>query len=135
MERGLAVTSKLDELRELGVFVEEIAASQANDYFAALRTQLLTFKTVRKLDASDIEREQVIEWLHLLPVDPAATVIVIWPDRGYGVRLMYGDFADNFDILWYPSSDDVWVFDRLSDRWLLELDHEELLTWWSLRTL
>jgi hypothetical protein len=80
----------------------------------------------RVLEAADIPRGAIIEWLDQLPLAADQYVSVIWPHYGTGVRLQYGIFTNRYDDLWYPSADDVWVTDDLRS-WLIEVSHEERL--------
>jgi hypothetical protein len=72
--------------------------------------------------------------------DPAATrsrlkgfagelgerVCALWPFEGFAVEIGLDDFADHFDELWFPASDDVWLL-SLHHRRFVTLNHEELL--------
>jgi hypothetical protein len=54
------------------------------------------------------------------------TVCVLWPFEPYAAELAVDDFAEHFDDLWFPASDDVWLL-SLHHRRFLTLNHEELL--------
>jgi hypothetical protein len=131
VEERVAVKSKLHELKGLGVAAEEIGSAEATAQFARLRSLKPILKLVQEFDAGEHVRGEVVRWLLSLPVDLSTTVTVIWPADAVGATLQYRDFAHHFDVLWYPSSDDVWVFAPQTDAWLLELNHEEVFSWWS----
>jgi hypothetical protein len=54
------------------------------------------------------------------------TVCALWPFEPYAAELAVDDFAEHFDDLWFPASDDVWLL-SLHHRRFLTLNHEELL--------
>jgi hypothetical protein len=58
--------------------------------------------------------------------DLGERVCALWPFEAFAVELAVDDFADRFEELWYPASDDVWLL-SLHHRRLLVLNHEELL--------
>lgn len=122
---------RLQELRDLGVAANEITDAEATAYFERIRPLKPTLKLSHRFDASDQVRGEVVRWLLSLPIDLSTAVNAIWPADALGVTLTYRDLAHHFDVLWYPSSDDVWVFEPRNDAWLLELNHEEIFTWWS----
>jgi hypothetical protein len=78
----------------------------------------------RTLDASDKDRDVVIDWLKNLPVPLDERVLVLWPHYRAGIQVAYGVFSDYYDDLWFPSADDLWVVGSMRS-WLLQLDHEE----------
>jgi hypothetical protein len=53
-------------------------------------------------------------------------VCALWPFESFAVEIALADFADHFEELWYPASDDVWLL-SLHHRRFLTLSHEELL--------
>ena len=53
-------------------------------------------------------------------------VCALWPFEAFALEIAVDDFADHFDELWYPASDDVWLL-SLHHRRFLTLNHEELL--------
>jgi hypothetical protein len=53
-------------------------------------------------------------------------VCAVWPFETFAVEIALEDFADHFDELWYPASDDVWLL-SLRHRRFVTLNHEELL--------
>ena len=53
-------------------------------------------------------------------------VCALWPFAPFAAEIALDDFADHFDDLWYPASDDVWLL-SLHHRRFLTLNHEELL--------
>lgn len=85
----------------------------------------------KKLDASDLERDVVTAWLQSLPISATEQVTLLWPAYSAGIRLPFSDFVKNYDELWYPAAEDLWVRDEKSSR-LLEMDHEEEFTFFHL---
>jgi hypothetical protein len=78
------------------------------------------------------------EWIY--GDDPAATrarlrgfagevgerVCALWPFEAFAIEIALDDFAEHFEELWYPASDDVWLL-SLHHRRFVTLNHEELL--------
>jgi hypothetical protein len=58
--------------------------------------------------------------------DLGERVCALWPFEAFAVEIAVDDFADHFEELWYPASDDVWLL-SLHHRRFLVLNHEELL--------
>ena len=50
----------------------------------------------------------------------------LWPFETFAAEIALHDFAEHFDVLWYPASDDVWLL-SLHHRRFVMLNHEELL--------
>ncbi|MET1009316.1 MAG: hypothetical protein ABWY96_04590 [Gaiellaceae bacterium] len=59
------------------------------------------------------------------------TVCALWPFDAFALEIALADFADHFDDLWYPASDDVWLL-SLDHRRFLTINHEELLLYGDL---
>ncbi|GGN99581.1 hypothetical protein GCM10010112_93550 [Actinoplanes lobatus] len=76
-----------------------------------------------RLGVSDRTDDEVRAWLRSLPVDADSVIRIDWARDGIGAELPFSVFAQHFDDLWYPSSDDVVVL--TPDGALLYLDHEE----------
>lgn len=53
-------------------------------------------------------------------------VCALWPFESFAVELALVDFAEHFDELWFPASDDVWLLSPHHRRFVT-LNHEELL--------
>jgi hypothetical protein len=101
---------------------------------------LVTWLTPLLRDHETIEqlKSAGAEWIY--GDDPAATgerlkrcadrlgdrVCALWPFEAFAVEIALDDFADHFDELWYPASDDVWLL-SLHHRRFLTLNHEELV--------
>jgi len=127
-----AVRTRLAPLREHGLVVDLLEPGVALDLFQDLRQRFFepAFEAAHTLDAGDESRDEIITWLRGLPISPELRVIVCWPHYRAAVRLRFGDVARHYDDLWYPSADDVWITDERTS-WLLQLDHEERLAFWS----
>jgi hypothetical protein len=77
--------------------------------------------------SAEVSHEVGAAWLRLLPVAPAAQVIVRW-DASTIVRTNWKVFTDYWDDFCYPSSADVAVFPQ-SGEWLLMFYHWEEFEW------
>jgi hypothetical protein len=75
-------------------------------------------------------RDEAKELIAAMRIMSRDCLLLVWPACSSGARLRYADLANNYDALWYPSSDDVWVTDTRR-RWLLELHHEEVFSWYE----
>ncbi|HWB55683.1 MAG TPA: hypothetical protein VG479_01945 [Gaiellaceae bacterium] len=53
-------------------------------------------------------------------------VCALWPFDAFAVEMALLDFADHFDELWFPASDDVWLLSLRHRRFVI-LNREELL--------
>lgn len=82
---------------------------------------------VQRHDISSLEQNDVQRLLFSLTSEAESIVVVIWANDHTGSMMKYSCFAEYFDDLWYPSSDDVWVVDP-AFLWLIEVDHEEILS-------
>jgi hypothetical protein len=58
-------------------------------------------------------------------------VCALWPFEAFAAEVALADFAEHFDALWYPASDDVWLL-SLHHRRFLTLNHEELVLYGDL---
>ena len=56
-------------------------------------------------------------------IRPRPNVYVNWYRFDEIDRMSFGDLAANFDDVWYPSSDDIDIFDD-SVSWILSVSHE-----------
>ena len=76
----------------------------------------------------DISRLDIGETQSLLrslrPLD--TSVLLLWPADKLGIEMDYSLFVENYDDMWYPSREDLWVTDH-AYTWLIEFDHEEIL--------
>ncbi|MFG1795384.1 hypothetical protein [Nocardia sp. NPDC049149] len=85
---------------------------------------LSTSETV--IDVGEWEPEAVREWLRALPIAECEQVVVAWPADATAARMRFEQFADCFDLLWFPAQDDVLVVaEKVGAVEVLVLDHEE----------
>ena len=70
--------------------------------------------------------------LSQFPLLPESQVKVYWDATRDGILITYKLFIKYYDDLWYPSSDDVWIFDDGLE-WLLEISHEEEIAFYKLK--
>lgn len=78
------------------------------------------------LDAADEDPSKIREWLKKVPL--SGKVFVLWIGFGEGIECDYDDFVSNYDDLWYPASDDMWITNTDATI-LLEMNHEEQFNW------
>lgn len=64
-----------------------------------------------------------------LGLGPQEEVYVNWDDSETIHRVRFGDWAENFDYVWYPRPDDIEIFDD-SFSWALSVDHGGYLRAW-----
>jgi hypothetical protein len=84
---------------------------------------------VAKIDAVDLTREEIRDWLSGLPIGQHAELHIAWIADRLGARMSFETFAANVDDLWFPAMDDiVSVLRSDSNLMVLVLDHEELIT-------
>jgi hypothetical protein len=84
---------------------------------------------IAKIDAVDLTREEIRDWLSGLPIGPHAELHIAWIADRLGARMSFETFAANVDDLWFPAMDDiVSVLHSDSNLMVLVLDHEELIT-------
>jgi hypothetical protein len=88
--------------------------------------------SVSGLDATGLCDEAVQAWLKHLPVSKDARVLIVWPADRSGAEVLYQVFVEHLDVLWYPGRDDLWLTDS-SLEWMLEVNHEEILTFTTFR--
>lgn len=118
----------LANLLAKGLVHDPLSKTAAVNNISAVRQRLrAAARDVAALDTSEMGRDGVSKWLLSLSIDPRTTVVLLWPSDRVGAHIRYDEFAKNYDELWFPSTDDVWLLDPASD-WILELDHEELFT-------
>lgn len=86
------------------------------------------FAKKAELDASDVDRADVIDWLNGLGL-PMIPVRALWLSANEGIELSVADYIRHYDDLWLPGADDVLVSDLVS-QFVLEFDHEELVIFW-----
>jgi hypothetical protein len=80
----------------------------------------------KQMNIEYAEPDEVKEFLSSLEITNDEAVRLIWRADEAGISIIFRDFVQYYDDLWYPSSDDVWVVEE-SLSWLLEFDHEEFI--------
>ena len=81
----------------------------------------------KKEDIYEADSNKVKQFLLSLNIPQDKIVRVIWCSTKTGISILFRDFVEYYDDIWYPSSDDVWVTEE-SLSWLLDFDHEEIVT-------
>ena len=61
------------------------------------------------------------------PLSIDTEVYVVWPSDSVAIKLSYAFFVEQYENLWLPSRNDVWITVETCD-WLIEISHEEILT-------
>jgi hypothetical protein len=122
--RLASATALRDKLEPLS---PEYAATQQEAIENAFLAGRSPVQTIKRIDASDSDPERVRQFLRSLGISAMDRVLVLWRSQHVCVRIDFSTLCEHYDDLWYPSSDDVWVTDA-SRSWLLEIDHEEQIT-------
>jgi hypothetical protein len=81
---------------------------------------------VSKVNIWPLKGDEVKALLNSYVADDQECVYVLWLWLRCGVSMGFASFAANYDDLWYPSRDDVWVANT-SLTWCIEITHEEEL--------
>ncbi len=80
-----------------------------------------------RLDICDAHPDEVRRILLSFGIPLDERVLVVWCSIETGISIVFREFVQYYDDLWYPSSDDVWVTQG-SLPWLIEFHHEEIIT-------
>jgi hypothetical protein len=115
-----------------------LAVEATSGEFAAVETFLggsfsglaeIRRNPVAKIDAVDLNGQEIRDWLSGLPIRQHTELHVAWIADRLGARMSFQTFAANVDDLWYPAMDDiVSVLHSDENPMVLVLDHEELFT-------
>lgn len=87
------------------------------------------FRLLSRFDASDATKEQVVHWFHTLAMSPSEVDVVSISHRE-GARMPLALFIEYYYCLWYPSSHDVAVVNKI-DNFVLILTHEEDFSYYA----
>lgn len=79
-------------------------------------------RVLRDVDADEASFD-IAEALRVEGIRPRPDVYVNWYRFDEIDRMRFDDLAQNFDDVWYPTSDDIDIFDS-SFSWILSIDHE-----------
>ncbi len=79
----------------------------------------------------EISPNDIRDILYTLPILENSEVKIFWVANRTGLVVVYRYFVENYDDLWYPYSDDIWITDN-NRRWLLEIDHEEIIRYYQI---
>lgn len=130
-ELNVAVPQRLIErfqpLVHVHVTLSECAVT-ASALETELRGRFLQDGSVPELvtELGELTPDQIRNVLAGVRATGPEPVTLLWPYDGYCVGMPYAAVVQFYDDLWNPSSDDLWVTDRLAS-WLLIIDHEERL--------
>jgi len=120
-------------------------AGQVEPLDSAMCELLVTWLTPLLREHETIEQLQAAGAQWIYGDDPDATrahlkefrdrlgerVCALWPFEAFAVEINLADFAEHFDDLWYPASDDVWLL-SLDHRRFVTINHEELVLYGDL---
>ena len=62
------------------------------------------------------------EFVTSIDINPVGDVLINWYRFDKIDRMMFADLAEFFDDIWYPSSDDIDIFDSTL-QWVLSVSH------------
>lgn len=120
-------------LLEIGIAYRDVRvpSEQVRTALESCQTAIVSGRLRKEsaFSASDAEPNQIREWLSAR-AQPELQVWILWAHDRAGAVLRYGLFVENFDSLWYPSADDLWIVDGPSPSFLLELNHEEQFSYY-----
>jgi len=80
----------------------------------------------KRVDIADADVQEVKRTLLSFDIPLEEAVLLLWPAYDTGIETSFNGFAQNYDDLWYPSSDDIWVT-NFAQAWVLEISHEEVI--------
>lgn len=61
-----------------------------------------------------------------LDIELSSQVLIDWSSQSNIDRLKWDDFTERFHDIWYPSSEDIDVFDE-SLSWIMSVSHDGVL--------
>jgi hypothetical protein len=128
MRRGNNVMSIiLNRIKEIDFFPISILSFISDEdvslYCQKIEDRNEEFEFVHEIDISLFGKSEIQSFLQTLPFKNES-IIALWFFESFGVQMPRDIFYKYFDELWYPSSDDIWVFD-LQEEYYLEISHEE----------
>jgi hypothetical protein len=130
------IEQRLSQLPQLASKYKLLPASKVIDDIKSLidlinSDQNLIHSSQAK-DVSDIDsKAEVLDWFQTLGIQDHE-VDVYWISSQEGIHIEYANFVLSYDDLWYPGADDVWVTDS-ARTWVLELNHEEIFSFYQKR--
>jgi hypothetical protein len=87
-----------------------------------------TFRILDNRDFSNTEIDELVHYIKKLQF--SQQIVLCWQPYKTALKMSYSLMCENFDMLWYPSSDDIWIVDSLK-KFYLNITHEETLTLWE----
>lgn len=120
--------NNIDNLKEKYIILERTEVIRDIDFLR----NIIKSKTILQSenDFSDSTREEIIEWFYKLSIADNL-VKIYWHSISEGISTEFETFVGNFDEIWYPSSDDVWITGNTKS-WLIQIDHEEKFSFFDL---
>lgn len=130
------ITNRLESISELKQKYTICDSIQAQKVCTDIQTKFFSDQEAikphlqpltQKKDISEVTSDEVKGYLMSLGIRDDEKIWLIWIPLRAGISILFRDFVEYYDDLWYPSSDDVWLTDTLMS-WLIEFDHEEVIT-------
>lgn len=76
--------------------------------------------------SADNESFKLQGFFNHLDIKPEKNVFINWYRYDQIDSILWDDFVENFDYIWYPSADDIDIFDNTFD-WILSVKHNGVL--------
>ena len=122
-DEALSLKSKLIELLRLDPTVDSL--------------KLINFLLGKSSAITNINAEEddfnFLEVMRLAGINPKQSVLVNWDRMETIDRIQFDDFCKYFSDIWYPSSDDIEIFDD-SLTWMVFIEHSGDIRLAQLRT-
>jgi hypothetical protein len=138
---SFGIKIRLESVLELQTKYEFLKTAQVQEIYNEINSRFRSKKGKLKphlhplsdrVNIEEMDPSEVRQFLLSLKVAHDEIVWLIWCSDETGISITFRDFVQYYDDLWYPSSDDIWVTEK-SLSWLLEFDHEEIVTFTKLR--
>lgn len=123
---------KLGELAGLVAPLDVITQREFKAVIPKLEERFRCRPCTSRIDASEMDDADVEQWLLGLGIIDDR-VYVIWRSMEEGIVFSSGDFIAQFDEIFLPAVDDLWVYPAGLE-WFLHLDHEVEFKYFSVVT-
>lgn len=121
---------RLADIDSFPFFYESIAlkSEDVKNIYDVVSHVQSTSSPINAVDISFMERDSIVFLLQSFDANNS-DVYILWCSNNVGIKIPYHFFCKFYDDLWYPSSDDVWVYDT-QNKFCLEISHEEIVMFW-----